>query len=110
MDRSDVAKWLEAYVEAWKSYDRAQIEALFSEDVRYRFHPGDEPVVGRDAVAEAWLGEGDHAGAPTRDEPGTYDAATSRSPSTATRRWPPARAPTSRSRVAPWTRSTTTAS
>ena len=74
MDSSDVAKWLEAYVEAWKSYDRAQIEALFSEDVRYRFHPYDEPVVGRDAVAEAWLGEGDHEGAPTRDEPDTYDA------------------------------------
>jgi ketosteroid isomerase-like protein len=74
MDRSDVARWLQAYVEAWKSYDRARIAALFSEDVRYRFHPYDEPTVGRDAVVEAWLGEGDHEGAPDRDAPGTYDA------------------------------------
>jgi len=31
-------------------------------------------VEGRDAVVESWLGEGDHEGASTRDEPGTYDA------------------------------------
>jgi ketosteroid isomerase-like protein len=74
LDRSDVARWLEAYVEAWKSYDRERIEALFSDDVRYRYHPYDEPIVGRDAVVESWLGEGDHEGAPTRDEPSTYDA------------------------------------
>jgi hypothetical protein len=74
LQHSDVSEWLDAYIEAWKSYDRTQIEALFSEDVSYRFHPYDEPVVGRDAVVEAWLGEGDHEGAPTRDEPGIYDA------------------------------------
>ena len=74
MDRSDVARWLAAYVEAWKSYDRGQIEALFSEDVRYRYHPYDEPIAGRDAVVDSWLGEGDHEGASTRDELGTYDA------------------------------------
>lgn len=74
MDRSDVARWLAAYVEAWKSYDRGQIEALFSEDVRYRYHPYDEPIAGRDAVVDSWLGEGDHEGASARDEPGTYDA------------------------------------
>ena len=74
MDRSDVASWLEAYVEAWKSYDRGRIEALFSEDVRYRYRPYDEPIEGRDAVVESWLGEGDHEGASAPDEPGTYDA------------------------------------
>jgi hypothetical protein len=74
LDRSEVARWLAAYVEAWKSYDRGQIEALFSEDVRYRYHPYDEPIAGRDAVVDSWLGEGDHEGASTRDEPGTYDA------------------------------------
>jgi hypothetical protein len=74
LDRSDVARWLAAYVEAWKSYDRGQIEALFSDDVRYRYHPYDEPIAGRDAVVDSWLGEGDHEGASTRDEPGTYDA------------------------------------
>jgi hypothetical protein len=73
--RSDVARWLDAYVEAWKSYDRDRIAALFSEDVRYRYHPFDEPVAGRGAVVDSWLGEGGHEGAPERDEPGTYEAA-----------------------------------
>jgi hypothetical protein len=74
MDRSDVDRWLEAYVTAWKSYRREDIEALFARDVQYRYHPYDDPVEGRDAVVAAWLGEADPAGASTRDEPGTYDA------------------------------------
>jgi ketosteroid isomerase-like protein len=75
MTRDDVDRWLEAYVAAWKSYDREQIRALFSEDVEYRYHPYDEePVRGADSVADSWVGEGGHAGASTRDEEGTYDA------------------------------------
>jgi ketosteroid isomerase-like protein len=74
MDRAAVDRWLQAYVEAWKSYDRDQIGALFAEDVTYRYHPYDNPIVGREAVVESWLGEGEHAGASTRDEEGTYDA------------------------------------
>jgi ketosteroid isomerase-like protein len=69
-----VDRWLHAYVEAWKSYDPEQIAALFADDVRYRYHPHDDPIVGRAAVVESWLGEGDHAGASTRDPEGTYDA------------------------------------
>ena len=75
MDIDGVARWLTTYVEAWKSYDREAIGALFSDDVRYRYHPYDEPVEGRTAVVESWLGEGDHEGAPTRDRDDTYDAA-----------------------------------
>ena len=74
MHRDDVDRWLDAYVKAWTTYDREQIRALFSDDVEYRYHPYDEPVRGRDAVAEAWLGEGSHEGASTRDQEGTYDA------------------------------------
>ena len=74
MERAGVARWLSDYIEAWKSYDRDQIEALFSDDVKYRYHPYDEPVEGRRAVVESWLGEGDHEGASERDEEGTYDA------------------------------------
>jgi ketosteroid isomerase-like protein len=74
VDAGAVTAWLDAYVAAWKSYDRQQIGALFSDDVRYRFHPYDDPVEGRDAVVESWLGEGEHEGAPGRDEDGTYDA------------------------------------
>ena len=74
MEKADVQRWLDAYVAAWKSYDRAAIEALFSANVVYRYHPYDEPVRGRDAVIGTWLGEGDHEMASSRDEPGTYDA------------------------------------
>ncbi len=72
MDRASADRWLEAYVEAWTSYDRDQIGALFAEDVRYRYHPYDEPLRGRDAVVESWLGEGDASSASTPDQEGTY--------------------------------------
>ena len=74
MTRDEVDRWLADYVSAWKSYDPNAIGALFSEDVEYRYHPYDEPVHGRDAVVEAWLGESDHEGASSRDAEGTYDA------------------------------------
>jgi SnoaL-like protein len=74
MTVEQVNAWLARYVDAWKSYDRASIEALFSEDVVYRYHPWDEPIAGRDAVVASWLGEGTSETASERDEPGTYDA------------------------------------
>jgi hypothetical protein len=75
VNREDVDRWLAAYVEAWMTYDRDKVEALFAEDIAYRYHPADEPITGRDAVVESWLGEGDHSDASDRDEPGTYEAA-----------------------------------
>ena len=66
MDAPDVDRWLARYVAAWKSYDRAEIEALFSEDAQYRYHPWDEPVVGAAAIADDWLKD--------QDEPGRFDA------------------------------------
>ena len=74
MDRADVASWLDDYVEAWKTYDRGRIAALFAADIEYRYHPYDEPVRGLQAVVDSWLGEGEHEGASTRDAEGTYDA------------------------------------
>ena len=74
MDRATAQRWLDDYVSAWKSYDRDDIGALFADDVAYRFHPYDEPLVGREAVVDAWLGESTAAGSSTRDAPGTYDA------------------------------------
>jgi hypothetical protein len=56
------------------TYDQDEIGALFSEHVTYRYHPSDEPVVGRDAVVASWLGDSDSPDASTRDEPGTYEA------------------------------------
>ena len=75
VDHSTAQQWLDRYVAAWLSYDPDAIGALFSDDVTYRYHPWDDPVVGRDAVVASWLGEGDHDDASTRDAPGTYDAA-----------------------------------
>jgi ketosteroid isomerase-like protein len=74
MERKDVDRWLEAYVEAWKAYDRDGIAALFTEDVEYRYHPYDDPIRGRDAVVDSWLGESEAEGASSRDPEGTYDA------------------------------------
>jgi ketosteroid isomerase-like protein len=66
MERDALERWLGAYVAAWKSYDRDEIGALFSEDCVYRYHPFDEPVRGREEIVESWFDE--------PDEPGSYDA------------------------------------
>ena len=72
VSRDDVQAWLDGYVSAWRSYDPAEIGALFAEDAEYRYHPWDEPVRGREAIVRAWVEpQGAHSG---RDEPGTYDA------------------------------------
>ena len=71
--RASVQRWLDAYVAAWKSYDREQIAALYSEDASCRYHPYDEAIIGRDAIVESWFGAGE--GAPSRDPEGTYDGA-----------------------------------
>lgn len=75
MDRSAVQEWLDRYVEAWKSYDPAQIASLFAESATYRYHPydpEDEVVRGRDAIVRDWIEPDGNAS--TRDEPNTYDA------------------------------------
>ena len=66
MTREDVAAWLDRYVAAWRSYDREAIGDLFSADATYRYHPYDEPVVGREAIVESWFED--------PDEPGSWDA------------------------------------
>ncbi|HLY31611.1 MAG TPA: nuclear transport factor 2 family protein [Ktedonobacterales bacterium] len=68
IDRASVQRWLDAYVQAWRTYDPAEISALFSEDAAYYYGPYDEPVRGRDTIAQSWVEEG------RRDPPGTYDA------------------------------------
>ena len=67
MERADVDRWLGDYVEAWKTYDRERIAALFSEDCRYSYRPYGDTVEGREAIVGSWLED-------DPDEPGTYDA------------------------------------
>jgi hypothetical protein len=74
MHRGDVDRWLAGYIEAWRTYDRERIAALFSADAEYRYHPYDEWVRGRDAIVSSWLGESDAEGASTPDQPGTWEA------------------------------------
>ena len=66
MDAADVDRWLEQYIAAWRSNERSQIEALFTEDARYRYHPWDEPIVGASAIADAWLED--------QDDPARWEA------------------------------------
>ena len=74
MDRAGVQAWLDDYVAAWLSYDADEIRALFTEDIAYRYHPYDDPIVGREAVVASWLGESASNSNSTRDAPGTYEA------------------------------------
>ncbi len=74
VEREAVAGWLARYVTAWESYDAAAIGDLFSEDAEYRYHPHDEPVVGRDAIVRSWTEPEAGSGQSGRDEPGTYEA------------------------------------
>ncbi|HET7168297.1 MAG TPA: nuclear transport factor 2 family protein [Candidatus Limnocylindrales bacterium] len=66
MTRDDVQRWLDAYVDAWRTYEPAAIAALFSDDVRYAYQPYRDPVVGRDAVVADWL--------ESPDDPGSWEA------------------------------------
>lgn len=66
MTHDDVARWLDAYVDAWRTYDRDAIRALFTDDTEYRYQPWAEPVRGADAIADDWLAN--------PDEPGTWRA------------------------------------
>ncbi len=65
VDRQQVAAWLDAYAEAWRTYDPRAIGELFSEDAVYAYEPWGEPERGREAIMASWLED--------RDEPGTYE-------------------------------------
>ena len=68
MEHTDFQDWLDAYIEAWETYDEAAIGELFSADARYRYHPWevDDAVQGRDAIVTNWLED--------RDEPSLWTA------------------------------------
>ncbi len=50
LNREQVQAWLDAYVDAWRTYEAGTIGALFSADATYAYHPHDEPERGREAV------------------------------------------------------------
>lgn len=65
LDKTSVTAWLQAYVQAWKTYDQEAIGELFSEDASYSEHPYREAVRGREAIVAFW---GNNS-----DPQGTYD-------------------------------------
>lgn len=65
-----VQAWLDTYERAWETYDPELISSLWTEDAEYRWHPTDEPTVGRDAIVEGWLNPGGDQSA--RDAEGTF--------------------------------------
>ena len=67
MTETEVQRWLDDYIEAWRSYDAGAIGALFTEDAQYRYHPGDRPVEGREAIVANWQSDA--------DAPGSWSAA-----------------------------------
>jgi len=64
MNRETLQVWLDKYVDAWRTYDPAQIADLFSEDALYYYSPWDEqnPLSGREAIVADWLREPNPAG------------------------------------------------
>jgi hypothetical protein len=50
----DVQRWLDRYVDAWRTSDPEAIGDLFTVDATYRYHPYDPPVVGRAAIVDDW--------------------------------------------------------
>lgn len=62
VDEDLVRRWVEAYLQAWRSRDRDQIEALFTADATYKPQPDSDPATGQAAIADAWLEEPDDPG------------------------------------------------
>lgn len=57
LDREQVQAWLDRYTEAWRANERALIEALFTDDVVYRYRPYGErhSSTGLGALVHDWL-------------------------------------------------------
>ena len=64
MNRELLQKWLEEYVEAWRTYEPEKIRKLFSENALYFYSPFDEQthLRGREAIVADWLKQPDAVG------------------------------------------------
>jgi hypothetical protein len=50
-----VMRWVNGYEQAWRDGDLDAIEALFTEQAKYRPSPYEPPEVGHAAIKEFWL-------------------------------------------------------
>jgi len=62
MTHSDVANWLNRYVQAWQSYEAEAIGSLFSADAAYYYSPFGDPDQPREVIIASWLADPDAAG------------------------------------------------
>jgi hypothetical protein len=54
MDRSDVARWVSRYEQAWRSPGTELLAELFAPEARYLVSPWAPPIEGLTAIAEMW--------------------------------------------------------
>ena len=66
MQLEAVTRWIDAYLDAWRSNDPESIAALFTEDATYAYDPWGEPLQGREAIVADWVSE--------PDEPESWEA------------------------------------
>jgi SnoaL-like domain len=69
-DLQTLRDWLDRYEIAWRSNESDLVEALFTDEAVYRWHPWDQEgqlARGSEAIAQAWLAE--------PDAPGSWDLA-----------------------------------
>jgi hypothetical protein len=66
VDLDALQRWIDRYVDAWRTYDPAAIADLFSADAVYYTHPFRDPWRGRDEIVKGWTEE--------RDAPGSWEA------------------------------------
>jgi hypothetical protein len=62
MERTDVERWVQGYINAWGTNDPSDIGALFTESATYYTAPHREPWRGRDGIVAGWLGRKDQQG------------------------------------------------
>jgi ketosteroid isomerase-like protein len=55
VDREGVMQWVAGYERAWRSGDVDAVEALFTNDARYRRSPYEPTEVGHTAIRAFWL-------------------------------------------------------
>jgi ketosteroid isomerase-like protein len=54
LTEKQINSWVEAYVRAWRSYEVADIEALFAPDGESHEWPYETHWIGRDAIVQGW--------------------------------------------------------
>jgi hypothetical protein len=54
VSKTQVTAWVEAYIHAWETGTKEDIEALFTSDAEYHEWPYKTDLVGRDKIVKGW--------------------------------------------------------